>query len=136
MAVKYMKNAPYLTFIIATIYLAIKKLRVCTLIKGAWGPRVARFAGIPALPLVPFKHAYVVSEGIPEIRNAPNLRDHDVNLYIKIQGESCHIGGYENNPLILDQCRVSVSNACQHRSQEHCLRTRVCTIIVATTPLG
>ncbi|VVC89555.1 unnamed protein product [Leptidea sinapis] len=70
---------------------------------GAWGPRVARFAGIPALPLVPFKHAYVVSEGIPEIRNAPNLRDHDVNLYIKIQGESCHIGGYENNPLILDQ---------------------------------
>ncbi|VVC89556.1 unnamed protein product [Leptidea sinapis] len=91
MAVKYMKNAPYLTFIIATIYLAIKKLRVCTLIKGAWGPRVARFAGIPALPLVPFKHAYVVSEGIPEIRNAPNLRDHDVNLYIKIQGDAASL---------------------------------------------
>ncbi|CAK1548346.1 unnamed protein product [Leptosia nina] len=70
---------------------------------GAWGARIARFAGIPALPLVPFKHAYVVTDGIPEIRNAPNIRDHDVNLYIKIQGETCQIGGYESNPLILDQ---------------------------------
>lgn len=71
--------------------------------KGTWGGRIARFAGVPALPLIPFKHAYVVSEGIPEIRNAPNLRDHDANLYIKIQGETCQIGGYESNPLILDQ---------------------------------
>ncbi|XP_045507727.1 sarcosine dehydrogenase, mitochondrial [Colias croceus] len=70
---------------------------------GAWGPRIARFAGIPALPIVPFKHAYVVSESIPEIRNCPNIRDHDANLYIRIQGESCQIGGYEHNPLILDQ---------------------------------
>ncbi|XP_047514356.1 sarcosine dehydrogenase, mitochondrial [Pieris napi] len=70
---------------------------------GAWGPRIARFAGIPALPLIPFKHAYVVSESIPEIRNAPNVRDHDVALYIKVQGETCQIGGYESNPLIMDQ---------------------------------
>lgn len=70
---------------------------------GAWGPRVARYAGIPALPIVPFKHAYVVCDATPEIRGAPNLRDHDVNLYIKVQGESCHVGGYEANPHMLDQ---------------------------------
>ncbi|XP_041973675.1 sarcosine dehydrogenase, mitochondrial [Aricia agestis] len=70
---------------------------------GAWGPRIARFAGIPSLPLIPFKHAYVVSDAVPEIRNCPNIRDHDVSLYIKIQGETCQIGGYENNPIILDQ---------------------------------
>ncbi|XP_013144694.1 PREDICTED: sarcosine dehydrogenase, mitochondrial [Papilio polytes] len=70
---------------------------------GAWGPRVARFAGIPSLPIVPFKHAYVVCDATPEVRGAPNIRDHDVNLYIKIQGESCHVGGYEPNPHMLDQ---------------------------------
>ncbi|XP_072936264.1 sarcosine dehydrogenase, mitochondrial [Epargyreus clarus] len=70
---------------------------------GAWGGRIARFAGVPSLPLIPFKHAYVVTESIPEIRNCPNIRDHDVNLYIKIQGETCQVGGYEDNPIILDQ---------------------------------
>ncbi|XP_026725861.1 sarcosine dehydrogenase, mitochondrial [Trichoplusia ni] len=70
---------------------------------GAWGPRVARYAGIPNLPLIPFKHAYVVMDATPEIRNCPNIRDHDVDLYIKVQGESCHVGGYESNPHMLDQ---------------------------------
>ncbi|KAI8429700.1 hypothetical protein MSG28_000268 [Choristoneura fumiferana] len=69
---------------------------------GAWGPRVARFAGVPSLPIIPFKHAYVLSEALPEVRNCPNVRDHDVNLYLKIQGETCNIGGYENNPIMLD----------------------------------
>lgn len=75
---------------------------------GAWGPRVARFAGIPSLPIVPFKHAYVVCDATPEVRGAPNIRDHDVNLYIKIQGESCHVGGYEPNPHMLDQVRIFI----------------------------
>ncbi|XP_013183458.2 sarcosine dehydrogenase, mitochondrial [Amyelois transitella] len=70
---------------------------------GAWGPRIARYAGVPSLPLIPFKHAYVVCDAIPEIRGCPNLRDHDVNLYLKIQGETCSIGGYESNPIMLDQ---------------------------------
>ncbi|KAL0850334.1 hypothetical protein ABMA28_012164 [Loxostege sticticalis] len=70
---------------------------------GAWGPRVARFAGVPSLPLIPFKHAYVVTEAIPEIRGCPNLRDHDVSLYLKMQGETVSIGGYESNPIMLDQ---------------------------------
>lgn len=64
---------------------------------------MARYAGVPSLPVLPFKHAYVVCDATPEIRNAPNIRDHDVNLYIKIQGESCHVGGYESNPHMLDQ---------------------------------
>ncbi|GBP77935.1 Sarcosine dehydrogenase, mitochondrial [Eumeta japonica] len=70
---------------------------------GAWGPRIARYAGVPALPLVPFKHAYVVCDALPEMRGCPNLRDHDVNLYLKVQGETVSIGGYEGNPHILDQ---------------------------------
>ncbi|XP_045451807.1 sarcosine dehydrogenase, mitochondrial [Melitaea cinxia] len=70
---------------------------------GVWGPRIARFAGVPSLPIIPFKHAYVVSDAIPEIRGCPNVRDHDASLYFKIQGESCNIGGYENNPIMLDQ---------------------------------
>lgn len=74
---------------------------------GVWGPRIARFAGIPYLPIIPFKHAYVVSDSIPEIRGCPNVRDHDVNLYFKIQGESCNIGGYESNPIMLDQVKFN-----------------------------
>ncbi|XP_004928559.1 sarcosine dehydrogenase, mitochondrial [Bombyx mori] len=70
---------------------------------GAWGARVARFAGVPSLPLIPFKHAYIVCEAIPEIRGGPNIRDHDTSLYIKVQGETCSIGGYEGNPHMLDQ---------------------------------
>lgn len=66
---------------------------------------MARFAGVPSLPIVPFKHAYVVMDGTPEVRNSPNIRDHDVALYIKIQGESCNVGGYETNPIMLDQVR-------------------------------
>ncbi|XP_047038851.1 sarcosine dehydrogenase, mitochondrial [Helicoverpa zea] len=70
---------------------------------GAWGPRIARFASVPNLPLVPFKHAYVVCDATPEVRGCPNIRDHDVDLYIKVQGESCQVGGYENNPHMLNQ---------------------------------
>lgn len=76
---------------------------MCELCLGVWGPRIARFAGVPSLPIIPFKHAYVVSDAIPEIRGCPNVRDHDASLYFKIQGESCNIGGYENNPIMLDQ---------------------------------
>ncbi|XP_048481965.1 sarcosine dehydrogenase, mitochondrial [Plutella xylostella] len=70
---------------------------------GAWGGRIARFAGIPALPLIPFKHAYVVMDRIPEVRGGPNIRDHDASLYLKVAGETVSVGGYEPNPIMLDQ---------------------------------
>lgn len=64
---------------------------------------MARYAGVPSLPLISFKHAYVVMDAIPEIRGCPNVRDHDANVYFKIQGESACIGGYEKNPHMLDE---------------------------------
>lgn len=55
------------------------------------------------IPLIPMKHAYVVSESIPRVRGLPNVRDHDGSVYFRIQGESLLMGGYEPNPTILDQ---------------------------------
>ena len=54
------------------------------------------------------KHAYVTTEQIPGIENMPNVRDHDASVYLKLQGDALHIGGYENNPVFLD--RVSPSS--------------------------
>ena len=31
------------------------------------------------------KHAYVVTEKIPGIENMPNIRDHDLSVYLKLQ---------------------------------------------------
>lgn len=55
-----------------------------------------------AVPQVTFKHAYVVSEPIEGIEKCPNTRDHDGSVYLKRQGDSLHIGGYEPNPVYKD----------------------------------
>ncbi|CAG2061697.1 unnamed protein product, partial [Timema podura] len=55
------------------------------------------------LPLVPMKHAYVITENISGVRGLPNVRDHDASVYFRIQGESLCMGGYEPNPIMLDQ---------------------------------
>lgn len=68
---------------------------------GVWGRDLIEKYGI-TLPLIPMKHAYVVSEQIQGIRNMPNLRDHDYSIYFRIQGESICMGGYENNPILMD----------------------------------
>ena len=49
------------------------------------------------------KHAYITTEQIPGIENMPNVRDHDASVYLKLQGDALHIGGYENNPVFLDR---------------------------------
>lgn len=53
------------------------------------------------IPLSPMKHAYIVTESIPEVKNMPNVRDHDASVYFRIQGDTLCIGGYENNPVLL-----------------------------------
>lgn len=68
---------------------------------GAWAPRLGEMAGV-AVPLVPMRHAYVVTEHIDGIRNCPNVRDHDLSLYLKLQGDGLSIGGYEYNPMFID----------------------------------
>ena len=72
---------------------------------GAWSKNIAKMIGLD-IPLVPMKHAYIVTEPMKNIKDLPNIRDHDGKIYIKLQGETMSIGGYELNPIILQ----SVSN--------------------------
>ncbi|XP_063973708.1 sarcosine dehydrogenase, mitochondrial [Diachasmimorpha longicaudata] len=67
---------------------------------GAWSKNVAKMAGVD-IPLIAMKHAYVVTERIEGVQGLPNIRDHDGSIYIKAQGSSLAIGGYEPNPIIL-----------------------------------
>lgn len=69
---------------------------------GAWASNVAAMAGL-SIPLIPMKHSCIISEPIEGISNLPNLRDHDSSIYFRIQNESLCLGGYENNPAILDK---------------------------------
>ncbi|XP_029735141.2 sarcosine dehydrogenase, mitochondrial [Aedes albopictus] len=70
---------------------------------GVWGRDLIEPLGIH-LPLIPMKHAYVVSETMEGIHQMlPNIRDHDYSIYFRIQGKSICMGGYENNPVLLDR---------------------------------
>lgn len=70
---------------------------------GVWGRDLIEPLGIH-LPLIPMKHAYVVSETMDGINQMmPNIRDHDSSIYFRIQGKSICMGGYENNPILLDR---------------------------------
>ena len=67
---------------------------------GAWSRKVASLAGV-ACPLLAYKHAYVVTEPIPGLKGLPSIRDYDAAVYMKVAGESFHIGGYELDPVRL-----------------------------------
>jgi sarcosine dehydrogenase len=73
---------------------------------GVWSRSVARMVKLD-IPLTPMKHAYIVTEPMRGVRGTPNIRDHDFKIYIKVQGESLSIGGYETNPIIL-RCVSSI----------------------------
>ena len=65
---------------------------------GAWARSLSAMAGAE-LPLRAMKHAYVVTEPIEGMHGGlPNVRDHDLSIYLKAQGQSLAIGGYESNP--------------------------------------
>jgi sarcosine dehydrogenase len=64
---------------------------------GAWAPELGAMAGV-SVPLVAMKHAYVVTEPIPGVQGLPNIRDHDLSVYMKLQGDCLAIGGYEQDP--------------------------------------
>ncbi|UYV82994.1 SARDH [Cordylochernes scorpioides] len=68
---------------------------------GVWAPHIGKMAGVK-VPLVPIKHAYVVTNRIENIQGTPNIRDHDLSIYIKLQGDALAIGGYEPNPEFID----------------------------------
>uniref|UniRef100_A0A1B6BWS7 FAD dependent oxidoreductase domain-containing protein n=1 Tax=Clastoptera arizonana TaxID=38151 RepID=A0A1B6BWS7_9HEMI len=69
---------------------------------GAWAPEVAKLAGL-TLPLCSMKHTYVVSESIPSVQGLPNIRDPDASIYIRINKDNLFVGGFENNPIIINE---------------------------------
>ena len=57
------------------------------------------------VPQLTYRHAYVVTEPIPGIKKTPNVRDHDGSVYLKRQGDSLQIGGYEPNPILCEKVK-------------------------------
>ncbi len=37
------------------------------------------------------------------VSGMPNVRDHDASVYLKVQGDALHIGGYERDPVFWDE---------------------------------
>ena len=66
---------------------------------GIWSPLLGRMAGV-ALPLSPMQHQYAVTAPLPELRDRrlPNLRDPDNLVYLRQNGASLVLGGYERDP--------------------------------------
>ena len=62
------------------------------------------------MPLVAMRHAYVVTERIEGIQNMPNMRDHDASVYLKLQGDALCVGGYEPNPIFIDQVCCAIAD--------------------------
>lgn len=82
--------------------LGIIKTDVVLNAAGAWSKNLANTLSID-IPLVPMKHAYVVTEPIPGVeQQLPNIRDPDPSLYFRIQGNSIAMGVYERNPILLE----------------------------------
>ncbi|KFM80467.1 Sarcosine dehydrogenase, mitochondrial, partial [Stegodyphus mimosarum] len=65
---------------------------------GVWAPYIGQMAGVK-VPLIAMKHAYVVTNRIEGIQNMPNVRDHDLSVYLRLQGDALSVGGYETNPI-------------------------------------
>ena len=55
------------------------------------------------LPQYSFRHAYVVTERIEGVMGMPSVRDHDLSIYLKVQGDVIQIGGYEPGPVLMDE---------------------------------
>lgn len=68
---------------------------------GVWSKNVANMVKMD-IPLTPIKHAYIVTKPMEGLQHLPNIRDPDTSLYFRIQGSSMLIGGYEQNPVLLE----------------------------------
>ena len=58
------------------------------------------------VPQVTYRHAYVVTEAIPGVIKTPNVRDHDGSVYLKRQGDTLQVGGYEANPIPCEKVNI------------------------------
>jgi 4-methylaminobutanoate oxidase (formaldehyde-forming) len=71
---------------------------------GIWSPRIGRMVGVP-IPLIPMQHQYAVTGPLPELASGwrvPNLRDPDLLIYFRQEGEGLVLGGYERDPAPFD----------------------------------
>jgi len=71
---------------------------------GIWSPRIGRLAGV-SIPLVPMQHQYAMTASLSELTGGisiPNLRDPDKLVYLRQDGQSLVLGGYERNPAAFD----------------------------------
>jgi 4-methylaminobutanoate oxidase (formaldehyde-forming) len=68
---------------------------------GIWSPLIGQMAGVP-LALTPMQHQYALTESLPALagQTLPNLRDPDKLVYLRQQGDTLVIGGYERNPRV------------------------------------
>ncbi|KAM9322418.1 sarcosine dehydrogenase, mitochondrial-like isoform 1-T2 [Pholidichthys leucotaenia] len=69
---------------------------------GVWATKLGQMAGVK-VPLIGMHHSYVVTERIEGIQNMPNVRDLDSSVYLRLQGDALTVGGFEKNPIFLDQ---------------------------------
>lgn len=71
---------------------------------GLWSKQqnITNIATATPLPFITMKHSYVVTDTIQNIHKWPNIRDHDLSIYFRVQGQSLIIGGYESNPTIVN----------------------------------
>ncbi|CAL4127560.1 unnamed protein product [Meganyctiphanes norvegica] len=61
------------------------------------------------LPLVAVKHSIIVMNDIPGVRTLPNVRDHDANMCLRVQGDCLIIGGYEKGPELWEKVEPDFS---------------------------
>ena len=45
----------------------------------------------------------MVTTSASGVANMPNVRDHDLSMYLRLQGDGLSVGGYEPNPDMLPQ---------------------------------
>lgn len=66
---------------------------------GIWSPTVGRLAGAE-IPLTPMQHQYAQTEEVGELegKTIPNVRDPDKLVYLRQNGTTLVVGGYERNP--------------------------------------
>ncbi|XP_077967795.1 sarcosine dehydrogenase, mitochondrial-like [Styela clava] len=67
---------------------------------GAWAPYIAKMVGMK-LPQLTYEVAYFLTQGIPGIKNVPNIRDTARGVFNKRQGHAILFGGYENNKKLV-----------------------------------
>ena len=106
---------------------------------GMYAAEIGRLAGV-RVPIVPFAHEYLVTQPCRErerdadgeIVHLPTLRDPDLLIYFREEGEGLVMGGYERHsaPWALDApagrsdpCRTSTA-ACSRRTGHGSRRSR------------